>query len=271
MRNTGPHHRSRKLHPLFGAEISGIDITRPLSPREFGPIRAAFEEHSVLLFRDQPMDDEKQIQFRAVRPARDHRQRQPRRRHQVRPPVESRHPDRRADPARRHADDLPEGQLLLALRLVVQAHALAVLDPDGARLPAGGRQHRVPVHARGVGRAAAGAAGDDPAAGRRACTRPFAQPRAEGHPQRQGADRAAAGQAAAVSRQSDQRPARALCRRPCRPHRRLARADRQGDPVRADAARRAAGIPAVAMPGAKATSSCGTIAPSCIAPPTTTR
>ncbi|MBS0518765.1 MAG: TauD/TfdA family dioxygenase [Proteobacteria bacterium] len=62
MRNTGPIS-VRKLHPLFGAEISGIDITQPLSAREFGPIRAAFEEHSVLLFRDQPMDDEKQIRF----------------------------------------------------------------------------------------------------------------------------------------------------------------------------------------------------------------
>jgi alpha-ketoglutarate-dependent 2,4-dichlorophenoxyacetate dioxygenase len=62
MRNTGPITVT-KLHPLFGAEVSGIDITRPLSAREFGPIRAAFEEHSVLLFRDQPMDDEKQIEF----------------------------------------------------------------------------------------------------------------------------------------------------------------------------------------------------------------
>lgn len=62
MRNTGPI-TVRKLHPLFGAEVSGIDITTPLSAREFGPIRAAFEEHSVLLFRDQPMDDDKQIQF----------------------------------------------------------------------------------------------------------------------------------------------------------------------------------------------------------------
>ena len=62
MRNTGPITVT-KLHPLFGAEVSGIDITRPLSAREFGPIRAAFEEHSVLLFRDQPMDDHKQIQF----------------------------------------------------------------------------------------------------------------------------------------------------------------------------------------------------------------
>ena len=62
MRNTGSIE-VRKLHPLFGAEISGIDITRPLSAREFGPIRAAFEEHSVLLFRDQPMDDDTQIAF----------------------------------------------------------------------------------------------------------------------------------------------------------------------------------------------------------------
>ena len=62
MRNTGPIKVTR-LHPLFGAEVSGIDITRPLTQREFGPIRAAFEEHSVLLFRDQHMDDDKQIQF----------------------------------------------------------------------------------------------------------------------------------------------------------------------------------------------------------------
>ncbi|MBM3645112.1 MAG: TauD/TfdA family dioxygenase [Alphaproteobacteria bacterium] len=62
MRNTGPI-AIRRLHPLFGAEVTGIDITRPLSAREFGPLRAAFEEHSVLVLRDQPMDDEKQIAF----------------------------------------------------------------------------------------------------------------------------------------------------------------------------------------------------------------
>jgi len=62
MRNTGSIE-VHKIHPLFGAEITGIDITRPLSAREFGPIRAAFEEHSVLLFRDQVMDDDTQIAF----------------------------------------------------------------------------------------------------------------------------------------------------------------------------------------------------------------
>ena len=46
MRNTGPITVTR-LHPLFGAEVSGIDITRPLSAREFGPIRAAFEDRTI--------------------------------------------------------------------------------------------------------------------------------------------------------------------------------------------------------------------------------
>ena len=53
----------RKIHPLFGAEISGVDIREPVSVQDFGEIRAAFEEHSVLVFRDMPMDDERQIRF----------------------------------------------------------------------------------------------------------------------------------------------------------------------------------------------------------------
>jgi len=181
MRNTGPITVT-KLHPLFGAEVSGIDITRPLSPREFGPIRAAFEEHSVLLFRDQPMDDEKQIQFSdnfgplettgSSNPAAGTKfQRQSNLDIMTGEPI----------PPRRHAHDLPEGQLLLALRLLVQARAVAVLDPDRARLPTRGRQHRVPGHARGLGSAAAGAASHHPAADRRARPALFAQPGAEGN------------------------------------------------------------------------------------------
>jgi alpha-ketoglutarate-dependent 2,4-dichlorophenoxyacetate dioxygenase len=63
MRNTGRIKVTKAPSAVRGAEVEGIDITRPLSPREFGPIRAAFEEHSVLLFRDQHMDDETQVQF----------------------------------------------------------------------------------------------------------------------------------------------------------------------------------------------------------------
>ena len=50
-----------RLTPAFAARIDGVDITRPLPDRVWAEIRAAFEEHSVLLFRGQPLSDETQI------------------------------------------------------------------------------------------------------------------------------------------------------------------------------------------------------------------
>jgi alpha-ketoglutarate-dependent 2,4-dichlorophenoxyacetate dioxygenase len=50
------------LHPLFGVEITGVDI-RHLDDTTFAAIADAFEEHSVLLFRGQPVSDEEQIAF----------------------------------------------------------------------------------------------------------------------------------------------------------------------------------------------------------------
>jgi alpha-ketoglutarate-dependent 2,4-dichlorophenoxyacetate dioxygenase len=55
-----------KITPLtlaFAAQIDGADITHPVDDPTWAQIRAAFEEHSVLLFRGQPLDDEKQIAF----------------------------------------------------------------------------------------------------------------------------------------------------------------------------------------------------------------
>ncbi len=52
-----------KLHPLFGVEIGGVDLTGPVDPVAFGEIRAAFEEHSVVLLRGQRIDDAQQIAF----------------------------------------------------------------------------------------------------------------------------------------------------------------------------------------------------------------
>ena len=52
-----------KLHPLFCAEIGGVDTGRPMGDATFAAIRAALDEHSVLVFRDQSLDDEKQIAF----------------------------------------------------------------------------------------------------------------------------------------------------------------------------------------------------------------
>jgi alpha-ketoglutarate-dependent 2,4-dichlorophenoxyacetate dioxygenase len=52
-----------RLTPAFAAKIDGADIARPVDDPTWTAIRAAFDEHSVLLFRSQPLDDEKQIAF----------------------------------------------------------------------------------------------------------------------------------------------------------------------------------------------------------------
>src|SRR5713101_127978 len=53
---------TRKLHPLVGAEIVGVDV-KTADEATFTAIVAAFEEHSVLLFRGQSLTDEEQIAF----------------------------------------------------------------------------------------------------------------------------------------------------------------------------------------------------------------
>ena len=51
------------ITPVFGTRITGVDITQPLDNATFVEIRAAFDEHLILLFSDQPMTDETQITF----------------------------------------------------------------------------------------------------------------------------------------------------------------------------------------------------------------
>ena len=53
----------KKLHPLFCAEIGGVDTGVPMDDATFAEIRAALDEYSVLVFHDQSLDDEKQIAF----------------------------------------------------------------------------------------------------------------------------------------------------------------------------------------------------------------
>ncbi len=53
----------KNLHPLFCAEIGGVDTARPIDDATFAEIRAALDEYSVLVFHDQSLDDEKQIAF----------------------------------------------------------------------------------------------------------------------------------------------------------------------------------------------------------------
>ncbi|HEY1935147.1 MAG TPA: TauD/TfdA family dioxygenase [Acetobacteraceae bacterium] len=53
----------KQLHPLFCAELSGVDTGAPMDDAAFAEIRAALDEYSVLVFRDQSLDDERQIAF----------------------------------------------------------------------------------------------------------------------------------------------------------------------------------------------------------------
>ena len=52
----------RKLTPVFGAEITGVDLTR-LDDATFEHIEDAFETDSVLVFPNQNLDDDAQIAF----------------------------------------------------------------------------------------------------------------------------------------------------------------------------------------------------------------
>jgi alpha-ketoglutarate-dependent 2,4-dichlorophenoxyacetate dioxygenase len=50
----------KHLNP-FAAEASGIDLSRPLAPEQVRAIEAAMDEHAVLVWRDQPLDQDQQI------------------------------------------------------------------------------------------------------------------------------------------------------------------------------------------------------------------
>ena len=53
----------KRLHPLFAAEIAGVDLTRALDDATFREIEDAFDEHTILVFHDQRIDDEQQLAF----------------------------------------------------------------------------------------------------------------------------------------------------------------------------------------------------------------
>lgn len=47
----------------LGAEVSNVDLTQPLTDGQFEIIAAAFIEHLVLVFREQPLTDEQHLAF----------------------------------------------------------------------------------------------------------------------------------------------------------------------------------------------------------------
>jgi taurine dioxygenase len=52
-----------KLTPLIGAEIGGIDLSLPLSPRQLDEIHRALAENLVIFFRDQHLTPEQHLAF----------------------------------------------------------------------------------------------------------------------------------------------------------------------------------------------------------------
>lgn len=53
----------RKLHPLFVAEASPIELRRAHDEATLAEIREGMDEYAVLVFRDQPFTDEEQLAF----------------------------------------------------------------------------------------------------------------------------------------------------------------------------------------------------------------
>ena len=51
------------LTGAIGAEIRGIDLTRPLDPETQDEVRAAFRDHLVIYFPDQKISNEQHVAF----------------------------------------------------------------------------------------------------------------------------------------------------------------------------------------------------------------
>lgn len=52
-----------RLHPLIGAEIRGVDLSRPIDADTLEQIRDAWHAYTVLLFRDQNLSEDDQRRF----------------------------------------------------------------------------------------------------------------------------------------------------------------------------------------------------------------
>ncbi len=52
-----------KLHPDFGARITGLDLNKDLTDEVVAELKAAIDEYSLLCFPSQDFDDDKQVAF----------------------------------------------------------------------------------------------------------------------------------------------------------------------------------------------------------------
>jgi alpha-ketoglutarate-dependent taurine dioxygenase len=54
---------SRPLHPALGVEVLGVDLSETLSADRFGAVSRLWDQHQLLLFRNQSLTEEQQIDF----------------------------------------------------------------------------------------------------------------------------------------------------------------------------------------------------------------
>ena len=52
-----------QLCPNIGANIDGVDLSKPLTPEVIGTIKAAWDQHLVLRFRNQSINDDDLLRF----------------------------------------------------------------------------------------------------------------------------------------------------------------------------------------------------------------
>src|SRR5688572_10483115 len=53
----------RQVGPTLGAEVEGVDISKPLSKADAEAIHAGMDKYAVLVFREQKINDEQQLAF----------------------------------------------------------------------------------------------------------------------------------------------------------------------------------------------------------------
>lgn len=53
----------KRLSPALGAEVIGVDASQPFDPLTFAALRDAFQQHHMLCFRDQRLDDDALVAF----------------------------------------------------------------------------------------------------------------------------------------------------------------------------------------------------------------
>jgi len=53
----------RQIHPVFAGEVSGVDLRKPLTREEIAAIDAGMDRYAVLVFHDQNITDDQQIEF----------------------------------------------------------------------------------------------------------------------------------------------------------------------------------------------------------------